>query len=746
MARLLYALGAFSFRHRLAVVAAWLVLLIGAAIGAAALAGETTSAYTIPGQESTSAQERIATEFGTGDGASAQVVIQAPTGEILSTPQNTTAVQSLVDSLGVLEGVVYATDPLDPAAPSVSPDQTVAYSTLTYRSAVGDITDSEREALHTAMDTARSSGLTVEATGDAVNEPTHLGGPAEIIGVVVALLVLALTYGSLAAAGMNLLTAVIGVGMGVLGIVVVSGFMDLQATTSVLAAMLGLAVGIDYALFIFTRFRQELRSGSDVAHAAATAVGTAGSAVVTAGITVVIALVGLSVAGIPFLTEMGVAAAATVVFAVLVAITLVPAALSYLGLRALPKSQRTGLPNDGVDGVEKDEAKPDGFYARWIGAISGNRVVALTLSVVVLGTIAVPILSMRTSVVQNPADGTTQAAAQAMLADSFGEGINGPLIVLLEGSDIGEVTPGISARISELPDVALVAGPQLNSDGAAAILTVVPQSGPTSDETANLVGDLRDLLATANDDVQGSVTGVTAVSVDVSQVLDSSLVTYLILVVGLALGLLILVFRSLLVPVVGVLGFLLTIAASLGATTAVFQWGWLGGLLQTGSTGPLLSLTPILVIGILFGLAMDYQVFLVSRMHEAHSRGVTAREAIVSGFTHAAPVVVAAAAIMFAVFAGFVPAGDTTIKQIAFALAVGIVFDAFVVRMILVPAALAMMGQRAWWLPGRLRWLPKIDVEGAQLQDDSSARHGRVSTPATQQHDHADREKDAVHP
>ncbi len=262
-----------------------------------------------------------------------------------------------------------------------------------------------------------------------------------------------------------------------------------------------------------------------------------------------------------------------------------------------------------------------------------------------------------------------------------------------------------------------------NADGTAALLTVIPESGPATPATEQLVADLRTELADL-DGVEASVTGATAVSVDVAQALDEALPVYLALVVGLALVLLVLVFRSLLVPLVGVLGFLLTIGASLGATVAVFQWGWLADVVNLDRSGPLISLTPILVIGILFGLAMDYQIFLVSRMHEAHSHGASPLQAIRTGFRQAAPVVVAAALIMFSVFAGFVPAGEATVKAIAFALAIGILFDAFVVRMVLVPAALALLGEKAWWLPRWLRRLPVLDVEGAAL-DKAGQAHAR---------------------
>ncbi|GAA4302349.1 MMPL family transporter [Klenkia terrae] len=712
MAALLARLGALAHRRRLTVVLVWLAVLVAGGVGAATLAGETTSSFSIPGQESTVALDRISEEFGATDaGASAQVVVRAPAGTTLADPDQATALGTLVADLGGLPGVVSASNPLDQAAPTVNQELTTGYSTVTYDVGPGEVTPAEQDALLAAVTDARDSGLTVEVAGQALEAAPEIGGIGEIAGVVVAVLVLALTYGTLVVAGMNLLTAAVGVGIGVLGITIATGFLELSSTTSILAAMLGLAVGIDYALFIINRHRQELRRGVDVPTAIATAVGTAGSAVVTAGLTVVIALVGLFVAGIPFLTQMGIAAGATIVVAVLVALTLVPAVLSFLGRRALPKKQRDLPPAASVD----DAAPATGLFGRWAVAVTKHRIVALLAAVVALGVISIPVASMRTTLIQTPPADSTQDRAQQLLADGFGAGINGPITVLFEGTGAAETATAATPGIQGLDDVVTVTPAIPNADGDAALLTVVPDSGPTSAATEQLVEDLRAELSDL-DGVTASVTGQTAVSVDVASSLNSALPVYLALVVGLALVLLVLVFRSLLVPLVGVLGFLLTIGAALGATVAVFQWGWLGDLVNLESAGPLISLTPILVIGILFGLAMDYQVFLVSRMHEAHAHGAAPTAAIRSGFRSAAPVVFAAALIMFSVFAGFVPAGDATIKSIGFALAIGVLFDAFVVRMVLVPAALALLGERAWWLPRWLRWLPVLDVEGAALE------------------------------
>ena len=726
MARLLFRLGSGAHRHRLAVVLVWVLVLIGAGVGSATLAGSTTSSFNIPGQESTTALDLIDREFGSGaGGATAQVVVKAPAGQTLTDGPAAAEVAALVKTLNGLPGVASATNPLDPARPTVSPDRSTGYSTVTYTAEAGAVTEAQQEALTDALADARGTGLTVEAAGEAT-QSTETGGGSigEAAGVVVALVVLAITYGALAIAGMNLLTALIGVGVGFLGIQIATGFLELSATTPALATMLGLAVGIDYALFIVTRFRQELRRGMPVGSAVGIATGTAGSAVVTAGVTVVIALVGLFVTGIPFLTQMGIAAAGTIVVAVLIAITLVPAVLSLLGTRALPRKQRKALAAAQPEGgrheapVEQQVAparEGRGFFSGWIGGVVRHRTVTLLAAVVALAVVAIPLFSMRTTLIQTPAEGSTQARAEQLLTDAFGAGFNGPITVFFDGDGAVQAATAAKPELARLDDVATVTDPVPNQAGDAALLTVVPKSGPTTAATEDLVAAMRSTLA----DVDGArpyVTGSTAVSVDVAKTLNDALPVYLVLVVGLAFVLLVLVFRSLLVPLVGVLGFLLTIGASLGATVAVFQWGRLDSLLGVDVNAPLLSLAPILVIGILFGLAMDYQVFLVSRMHEAHGHGADNRTAITTGFGQAAPVVVAAATIMFSVFAGFFTGGDSTIKQIAFALAAGILFDAFVVRMVLVPAAMALLGERSWWLPRWLRWLPELDVEGTAIE------------------------------
>ncbi|MFD9735777.1 MMPL family transporter [Umezawaea sp. NPDC059074] len=700
MAQRLYRLGLACVRRRAVVVLAWSALLIAAFVGSATLAATTVSTFEIPGQESTTALDLLREKFGeTAGSGSAQVVVRAAA---LTDPATAAKVGDLVGDLASLPGVATASDPLDPAGGALSEDRTVAYSTVTYRVRAPEITDAQRGALLDAVERARADGLTVDVRGTALKPPASGGGSAEAIGVVVAFLVLVLTFGSLVVAGMNLLTALVGVGIGVFGITALTGFVELQSTTPVLAVMLGLAVGIDYALFIISRFRQELGDGAPVEQAAATAVATAGSAVLTAGLTVAVALAGLTVAGIPFLTQMGLAAAATVVLTVAVAVTLVPAMLGFVSERANPGRPRRVR----IGGGERR------FVSGWARRVVESPRLCLVLAVSALVVVALPVLSTRTSLTSRPDVGSTQATAERVLADQFGEGRIAPLLVLVDGAASVDRAAEVRQRVAALPGVAVAAPPRPNGDGSAALITVIPRHGADDVATVDLVHGIRALRADF-EGVDFSVTGGTAVSIDVSQQLTDALLTYVLLVAGLAMVLLVLVSRSVLVPVVGVLGFLLTASATLGATTAVFQWGVLAEVVNAEPTGPLMSLAPILIVAILFGLAMDYQIFLVSRIREARTGGGDPREAVALGFTRAAPVIIAAAAIMFAVFAGFVPDSESTIKPISFALAVGVLLDAIVLRLVVVPAALALLGDAAWRLPRWLRGLPSPELEAS---------------------------------
>ncbi|MET9058276.1 MMPL family transporter [Streptomyces antibioticus] len=727
MATFLYKLGRLAFRRRHFVALIWVALLTLAGVGAASAPAAGNSSFSIPGTEAQKAFDLLEQRFPgmSADGATARVVFKAPDGEKMTDAAHKATVEKTVKELSDGSEVASVADPYEGNA--VSKDGSIAYASVSYKVSGMELEDSSRDALETAADEARDAGLTVEIGGDAL-QTTPETGATEIIGIAIAAVVLVITFGSLLAAGLPLLTAIIGVGIGVSTIAALAAALDLGSTTSTLASMIGLAVGIDYALFIVSRYRAELAEGRSREDAAGRAVGTAGSAVVFAGLTVVIALVGLSVVNIPMLTKMGVAAAGTVVIAVLIALTMIPALLGFAGRRVRPAGEKSKLLGGGRAKSAAKAAKPN-MGTRWASFVVRRPVAVLLLGVLGLGAAAVPAASLELGL---PDDGaqptsTTQRKAYDLLSEGFGPGFNGPLMIVVDakGSDDAKAAfTEVGDEIKGLKDVVTVTPAAPNKAGDTATITVIPDSKPSSASTEELVHAIRDKGSDikASTDAEVLVTGSTAMNIDVSQKLNDALIPYLILVVGLAFLLLIVVFRSILVPLKAALGFLLSVMAALGAVVAVFQWGWLSGLMGVEETGPVMSMMPIFMVGVVFGLAMDYEVFLVTRMREAYVHGEKPSQAVVTGFRHGARVVTAAAVIMMAVFAGFIGSSESMIKMIGFGLAIAVFFDAFIVRMAIVPAVLALLGKRAWWLP---KWLdsalPNVDVEGEGLRTRSDA-------------------------
>ncbi|MFC9313482.1 MMPL family transporter [Streptomyces nigra] len=734
MATFLYKLGRLAFRRRHFVALIWVALLAVAGVGAATAPSAGSTSFSIPGTEAQKAFDLLDERFPgmSADGATARVVFKAPDGQKMTDAGNKAAVEDTVRELSDGSEVASVADPY--TANAVSKDGTTAYASVKYKVSGMELEDTSREALEDAAQDARDAGLTVEVGGDAL-QTTPETGATEVIGIAIAAVVLVITFGSLIAAGLPLLTALIGVGIGISTITALASALELGSTTSTLATMIGLAVGIDYALFIVSRYRAELAEGRDREEAAGRAVGTAGSAVVFAGLTVVIALVGLSVVNIPMLSKMGIAAAGTVVIAVLIALTMIPALLGYAGRRVRP----AGAKSRWMGGRRAERkaasgtAKPN-MGTRWASFVVRRPVAVLLLGVLGLGAAAVPATSLELGLGDDGSQptSTTQRRAYDLLSDGFGPGFNGPLMVVVDarGTDDPKAVFGdVGNTIERLDDVATVTPAAPNKAGDTATITVIPNAKPSSVTTEDLVHSIRDEGARIQADTGSTVlvTGSTAMNIDVSQKLNDALLPYLALVVGLAFLLLIVVFRSVLVPLKAALGFLLSVLAALGAVVAVFQWGWFAGLLGVEETGPVMSMMPIFMVGVVFGLAMDYEVFLVTRMREAHVHGEKPSQAIVTGFRHGARVVTAAAVIMMAVFAGFIGSSESMVKMIGFGLAIAVFFDAFVVRMAIVPAVLALLGKRAWWLPKWLdRALPNVDVEGEGLR---TAADGKDTDP-----------------
>src|SRR6478735_2888459 len=669
MATLLYRLGHFATRRRWAVLIVWLALLIGLGAAAAAFSGTMTSSFTIPGTQAQAALDQLGEKIpGAGD-ATGRIVFAAPEGKTLAEPAYQQAIANVVTQARELPGVTAVIDPA--TGRTISPDQRVAFAQASFAGQITEIPEATQAELATIADEYQVEGLQIELGGGAVPQAPAIGS-TEGIGVIVAMVVLLITFGSIVAAGVPMLTALIGVGTGMAGILWASNVIEMSNTAPILALMLGLAV-----------------------------------------------------VGIPFLTVMGLAAAGTVGISVVIAITLLPALLGFAGEKVLRKKDRAE-----AAALRADSTGPHGMLDhadspnRWIRMITKRPALVLIVGVLGLGIIAIPTLSLYLGL---PDDGTaapdtTKREAYDLISGSFGPGINGPLLITVSVDDPADMATALPATAQAIQagsdDVMLALPGQVSTDGTFGIVTVVPKSGPSDEATQELVHSLRDGAPALGQQVGATlaVTGLTAAAIDVSDKLADALPIYLLIVVGLALVLLLLIFRSVVVPVVAALGFLLSIGVSFGAVVAVYQWGWLSGIFGVDTPAPIISFLPILLIGVLFGLAMDYQVFMVSGMRESYVHGADAKRAVVSGFTAGSRVVTAAGIIMASVFAGFILAPDTIIASIGFALAIGVLVDAFVVRMTLTPAVMTLLGKVAWYIPGWLnKVLPNVDIEGEKL-------------------------------
>jgi putative drug exporter of the RND superfamily len=727
MATLLYRLGALGARRWRMMLVGWL-LALGAVIGLGfSLAGDFEDSGSIPGSPAQTALTKMDRHFPSPDTQSAQIVFQAPTGQKVTDPELSRALGSALAATGDVSGVTAVGEPAEDG--TVSEDGRTAVADVSFSTkAEEDVPAATLDAVRTAGEQAEQAGLKTIYGGDAFAESTAPIGPTELVGMGVALVILMITFGSLVAAGLPLLTAVLGVVGTMAAMMGAASMLGVSDNAPTLAMMLGLAVGIDYALFIVSRHRAQLATGMPVVESVARANATAGSAVVFAGATVVIALAGLSVAGVPMLTSMGLASAGAVASAVVLALGLLPALLGMAGRALVPKAggNRGRRPIPGLGRRARRGTVPGGrtpLGVRWTEAVLRRPVRALIVGTVAVIALALPAMQLKLAVTDDgnsPAASSSRQAYDA-ISDAFGPGANGPLVVLIEDDDpkaVESAARAVADKLESVEGIADVSGVDMAEDKGAARIQIVPKTGPRTPQTSSLVShlrtEMRPLAAAGGSYI--AVTGLTAVSIDVSDKLSGALVPFGIVVVGFSLLLLMVAFRSVAIPVKATIGFLLSLGAAFGATVAVFQWGWLSGLLGVDSTGPVASFMPIIVMAVLFGLAMDYEVFLVSAMREDYVRHRNARVAIVSGARNAARVVTAAALIMISVFISFLFSHDADTMAIAFALAFGVMVDAFLVRMTLVPAVMALLGDRAWWLPRRLdRVLPHIDVEGDNL-------------------------------
>ncbi|WP_280398482.1 MMPL family transporter [Nocardia carnea] len=714
MSALLYRIGRFGFRARRLVLLSWLLLVVVLGVGAATLASPSATSLNLPGTESQEAFDLLETRFAETplDGGSAQIVFVAENGTV-NDAAHRGKITEVVRAAAAAPEVAAVQSPFDSGL--ISADQRIAVAEVTYAVPFETVRDSSRQELMSLVERSGSADLRVAVGGDVMELMPDVS--KELIGLLVAAVVLVITLGSLVAAGMSLIAGLTGVVVGLLGILTATAFLDLGATTPILALMLGLAVGIDYSLFIVSRYTHELTRNTDPEEAIGRAVATAGSAVLFAGLTVVIALTGLSVVGIGLLTEMGLAAAVTVAVAVLVAITLLPALLGFAGRRVLRRSHRH-LPGDAVH----TDRQPHTLAERWAGLTTRRPVATLLVALAGIGVLTLPALDLRLGVPDQGTypEHTTQRQAYDAISAGFGPGFNGPLLVavdLARAPQPEDTARRVHAELAGTQGVSMATPPEFNPAGDTAIIGVIPHSGPDSEQTEQLVQALRGTVADTVErfGARIAVTGTAAIIIDFSDRMAEALWTYLLVVVGLSFVLLMTVFRSIIVPLKATVGFLLSLGATFGVMVATFQWGWLEWL-GIHTTDVVVSMLPIFIIGVVFGLAMDYEVFLVTRMREEYVHGAAAAPAVRAGFTHGARVVAAAAIIMVSVFAGFATGDASDIVQIGVALAAAVAVDAFVVRMTIVPAVLALVGDKAWWLPKWLdRILPDLDVEGRDL-------------------------------
>ena len=716
MSLYLYRLARWSFRRRWFVLAGWLAAVIAVVAIAQLSGGKTTNTFTIPGTESQQVTSVLKAKLPAASGASTQVVFATDTAnESVSSPNAQAAIDKAVQQLGTLPQVTGVTNPF--TAKSISPDNKVALATVSYGVAAGDVKTSTVDKLEPAVAAAKSAGVQVEFSGAVYPKDAAAASP-ELIGILVALLILVLTFGSLLAGGIPIATALFGVAIAIMGMTALASVVDIASAATSVGSMLGIACGIDYALFILSRHRQNVIQGHSPEEAAGRAAGTAGSSVVFAGLSVVIALCGLSVVGIPFLTTMGLAAAGAVLVALLIALTLLPAAFGFAGRRVERFSRLPGLRRAAPATRTAVEHPEHLTGTRWASWVVKHRVPVLIIGVLTLGVLAFPVTQMNLGLPGANSYPTTDTSRRAydLTTAHFGAGYNGTLTVVAQDVTTTSDAQQVATALGKVDGVTSSSVGVVTN--GIALITVVPSTGPNASATTDLVNRLRDDRPAIEGDTGAHILvgGLTATNIDVSSKLGDALPKFLITIAGLALILLTFAFRTILVPIKSIVGFLLSAGAAFGMQVAVFQWGWFGGLFGV-SKSQTLSFLPVILIAIIFGLSSDYEVFVVSRIKEHFTKHGDARQAVIIGTGQSARVVSAAALIMAAVFASFMFTSDPIIKSIGFSFAAGVLIDAFVVRLTLVPAFMAIVGSKIWYHPAWFaKYVPDPDIEGEELE------------------------------
>ncbi|MEV5761270.1 MMPL family transporter [Streptomyces tendae] len=721
------ALARWCVQRRLVAVLLWLLAFGGVAAGAMVAGSAYSNDYGIPGTGSDRASRLLESRFPDLGGDSDTIVWHTTTGTVRAADVEQTMTRTL-DRVAELPGVAAVSNPYDdPDSPLISENADTAYATVTFAAASQDIDPGQARAVVDTAEAAETDGLRIELGGSAIGL-TESGGShlAEAVGVAVAAVVLFLAFGSVAAALLPIATALVSVGTAYAGITLLGHAMTVADFAPMLGTLIGLGVGIDYALFIVTRHRRGLKRGLSVAEAAADAVATTGRAVVFAGATVCIALLGMLILRLSFLNGVAVAASLTVILTVAASVTLLPALLSYIGPRALSGRERRRLAEHGPE-----PEVTTGFAARWSAFVERRPKLLGALALVVITVLALPTLGLRlgTSDQGNDPKGTTTRQAYDLLADGFGPGVNGPLTLVTEvrGAEDRLALDNLDATLRTTEGVSSVTPVMYNSGGDAAYLTVVPESAPQSEQTSDLVERLRSEVlprAEAGTALDVHVGGVTAGYDDFADVIVGKLPLFVGVVIGLGCLLLLLAFRSVGIPLKAAAMNVAAVAAAFGVVVAIFQWGWGSELLGLGSAGPIEPFLPVIMVSVLFGLSMDYQVFLVSRMYEEWLETGDNRRAVRVGLAETGRVINSAAVIMISVFLAFVLSGDRVIAMFGIALAAAVALDAFVLRTLLVPALMHLLGRANWWLPRRLdALLPRISIEPPECR----AAHERLA-------------------
>ncbi|MEU4659263.1 MMPL family transporter [Streptomyces sp. NPDC023723] len=733
-------LARWCVRRRLVTVLLWLLASAGVAAAAVVTGSSYSNDYEVPGTESSRASKLLAAGFPGLGGDSDTVVWHTAAGSVRAAAVEQTMTEALRD-LAALPGVAAVTSPYDdPETDRISADAHTAYATVAFEAGAGDIAEADARAVADTARAAATDGLQVELGGSAVAVTEAPGGHlAEAVGVAVAAVVLFLAFGSLAAALLPIATALVSVGTAYAGITLLGHVMTVADFAPMLGMLIGLGVGIDYALFLVTRHRRGLKRGLGPAEAAVHAVRTTGRAVVFAGATVCIALLGMLVLRLSFLNGVAVAAALTVVLTVAAAVTLLPALLCWAGPRALSRRERRRLAEHGPEPV-----LPTGLAARWSAFVERRPKALGAAALLVVAVLALPTLGLRlgTSDQGNDPRGSTTRAAYDLLAEGFGPGVNGPLTLVTEvgGAEDRLALDNLDATLRATAGVASVTPVTFDSGGDTAYLTVVPESAPQARATSDLVDRLRTEVlprAERGTALDVRVGGMTAGYDDFADVIVGKLPLFVGVVVGLGGLLLLFAFRSVGIPLKAAAMNIAAVAGSFGVVVAVFQWGWGSEALGLGRAGPIEPFLPVIMVSVLFGLSMDYQVFLVSRMYEEWLETGDNRRAVRVGLAETSRVINSAAVIMIAVFLAFVLAGDRVIAMFGIALAAAVALDAFVLRTLLVPALMHLLGRANWWLPGWLAArLPRISIEPPECR----AAHERLTGVVSQLRKEQDRD------